>query len=350
MAYTYPIDAQAMFDDRTTQFERFGVLAAELASVRAAVDDMWRDGPGGWCFEWSKVAARHAVAGEHLRASQLYGCAKFPCVAGQANRSTALAMQVAEYVAAAPTFPLHFERRVVSVPYGDRSADVPVHLLSRGADRSRAPVLIASGGVDTWKMDIYPLVVAFAKQGFTVLAFDMPGTGESTARLSNEADEIVLGLVREARALGNGRVGHFGLSFGANFSAMTGLRGAVDAAVVLGGPLDGAFDEAHLAKLPYGMFDIVGNAMGFDRHPSMSELVQVARGLSRRALLEQDTHAPMLVINGADDYFVPQIDTTIFTGRRDTQVRLLEDCGHCATARMPEVLAMATEWLHARLA
>ena len=168
--------------------------------------------------------------------------------------------------------------------------------------------------------------------------------------MSADADEIVLGLVREAKALGNGRVGHFGLSFGANFSAMTGLRGAVDAAVVLGGPIDGAFNEAHLAKLPFGMFDIVGNAMGFDRRPPMSELVQVTRGLSRRALLQHDANAPMLVINGADDYFVPQTDTTVFADRRDTQVRLLEHCGHCATARMPEVLAMATEWLHERLA
>jgi esterase FrsA len=350
MPYTYPIDAQAMFEDRTTQFERFGVLASELAAVRAAVDDMWRDGPGGWCYEWSKIAACHAAAGEHLRASQLYGCAKFPCLAGLANRTTALAMQVAEYVAAAPTFSLHFERRLVSVPYRNGIAQVPVHLLSRTEDRAHAPVLIASGGVDTWKMDIHPLAVAFAKQGLTVLAFDMPGTGESSATLSADADEIVLGLVREAKALGNGRVGHFGLSFGANFSAMTGLRGAVDAAVVLGGPIDEAFNEAHLAKLPFGMFDIVGNAMGFDRRPPMSELVQVTRGLSRRALLQHDANAPMLVLNGADDYFVPQTDTTVFADRRDTQVRLLEHCGHCATARMPEVLAMATEWLRERLA
>ena len=98
------------------------------------------------------------------------------------------------------------------------------------------------------------------------------------------------------------------------------------------------------------MFDIVGNAMGFDRHPPMSEVMQVTRGLSRRDLLQQDTNAPMLVMNGADDYFVPQIDTTLFTGRRDTQVRLFEHSGHCATARMPEVLAMTAAWLRARLA
>jgi esterase FrsA len=350
MGYTYTIDAQAMFEDRTSQFESFGVPAAEVREVRAAVDDMWRDGPGGWTYEWSKVAARHAAAGEHYLASLVYGCAKFPCLAGQTNRVRSLAMQVKEYVAASPTFPVRFERRILQIPYRGRVAAVPVHLYSSKDDVSKTPVLITSGGVDTWKMDIHPMALAFAKLGLTVLAFDQPGTGESTATLTKEADEVVLGLVREAKAIGNGWVAHFGLSFGANFAAMTGLSGAVNAAVVLGGPTDKSFAEEHLGKLPYGMFDILGNAMGFDHHPGVSELTSVARGLSRHDLLQQQENAPMLVINGADDYFVPQDDTMVFTGRPDTLVRLLRDTGHCAVSKMPEVMAMTIEWLRERLA
>jgi esterase FrsA len=349
MGYTYTIDAQAMFEDRTSQFESFGVPAAEILEVRAATDDMWRDGPGGWTHEWSKVAARHAAAGEHHLASLVYGCAKFPCLAGQVNRATALSMQVKEHVAASPTFPVRFERRILELPYRDGVAAVPVHLYSSKDDLSKTPVLITSGGVDTWKMDIHPMALAFAKLGLTVLAFDQPGTGESTATLSKEADEVILGLVREAKAIGNGWVAHFGLSFGANFAAMTGLSGAVHAAVVLGGPTDRSFVEEHLGKLPYGMFDILGNAMGFDRRPGLSELTSVARGLSRHDLLQQKENAPMLVINGADDYFVPQDDTTVFTDRRDTMVRLLPGTGHCAVSKMPEVMAMTTDWLREQL-
>ena len=349
MGYTYTVDAQSMFEDRTSQFERFGVPAAEIAEARAAVNDMWRDGPGGWGYEWSKIAARHAAASEHYLASLVYGCAKFPCLAGQANRANSLAMQVKEYVAASPTFPVRFERRILQLPYRGSVATVPVHLFATKDDLSKTPVLITSGGVDTWKMDIHPMAVAFAKQGLTVLAFDQPGTGESTATLSKEGDEIVLGLVREAKAIGNGWVAHFGVSFGANFAAMTGLSGAVNAAVVLGGPTDKSFAEEHLGNLPYGMFDIVGNAMGFDHHPGISEVTRVARGLSRHDLLQQKDNAPMLVINGADDYFVPREDTTVFTGRRDTQVRLLPDAGHCAVSKMPEVMAMTLEWLRGRL-
>ena len=87
----------------------------------------------------------------------------------------------------------------------------------------RRSVLI-SGGVDTWKMDIHGICVALAQRlGVTVLAFDQPGTGENPAPLVIEADEIVLALAARARDIGNGKVAHFGLSFGANYSAMTGL-------------------------------------------------------------------------------------------------------------------------------
>ena len=178
MAYTYSVTASAMFEDRTAQFEAFGVPASELAEVRAAVSDMWRDGPGGWTYEWSKVAARHASAGRHYLASLTYGCAKFPCLAGVPGRANALAKQVEEYVAAAPTFPVRFERRILRVPHRSGVTSVPVHLLTTHEDLTKAPVLIASGGVDTWKMDIHPMCIALANIGLTVLAFDQPGTGE----------------------------------------------------------------------------------------------------------------------------------------------------------------------------
>ena len=119
---------------------------------------------------------------------------------------------------------------------------------------------------------------------------------------------------RATSAMARSRISEF--SFGANYSAMTGLLGVVDASVVLGGPIDRAFTKEALEKLPYGMPDIVSNAMGFDHPPTMQEFVSAAAKLSRRALLEQADNAPMLVINGENDYFVPQADTRVFEGRR----------------------------------
>jgi esterase FrsA len=158
---------------------------------------------------------------------------------------------VKEYVAASPTFPLHFERRTVTVPYRGSLVGVPVHLFTAADAYSSLPALVLSGGVDTWKMDLHSWCIAFAKQaGVSVLAFDHPGTGETQVPLNTDADEIIRGLVGEARKLGNGKVAHMGVSFGGNFAAMSGLSGIVDAAIVLGGPIDEAFATDNLAKAP----------------------------------------------------------------------------------------------------
>lgn len=57
----------------------------------------------------------------------------------------------------------------------------------------------------------------------------------------------------------------------------------------------------------------------------------------------------MLVINGADDYFVPQSDTLVFEGRPDTDVHLIPGTGHVAMSRATEVLPMITDWVRDRL-
>jgi esterase FrsA len=345
MSYTFPVSPRTMFEDRFEQFVAFGVPRAAAEEMRGAISDMWSDAPGGWVFEWSRLARRYLEAGQPHMAALAYGWAKFPCLANEARRQ-ALANQVAAYLAAAPNFPVKFERRLVVTPFSGGTAKLPVHLYSIHGHYDEAPVLLISGGVDTWKMDIHRLCVAFAERlGVTVLAFDQPGTGENPAPLTPNADEIVLALATQARAIGNGKVAHFGLSFGANYSAMTGLLGVVDASVVLGGPIDQAFAGEALEKLPYGMPDIVCNAMGFDHQSTMSEFVSAASKLSRRALLERTGNAAMLVINGENDYFVPQTDTRVFEGRSNTDVHLIPDAGHCARSKLPEVMSLVFRWL-----
>src|ERR1700728_5435566 len=196
MSYTYPIEPEAMFEDRAAQFVAFGVPAADVERMRSAIQDMWSDGPGGWVPEWSALAAGYAEKGDHYLASLLYGCAKFPCLA-DAQRSAALARQVEEYVAASPSFPVRFERRLLSVPYLGATVEVPVHIYSASDDYTSSPMLLISGGVDTWKMDIHRMCVSAATpSGGTVVAFDIPGTGEiAQVPLNADADEVVLGLV-----------------------------------------------------------------------------------------------------------------------------------------------------------
>jgi esterase FrsA len=347
--YTYDIDAQAMFEDRTEQFAKFGIPHEDIERVRAAVTEMWTDAPGGWVFEWSRLAQRYAEQGDHRMASLVYGCAKFPCLADEA-RERALHRQLEQFHLAATDFPVHFERRTITVPYRGGSVQVPVHLYSADGDRPTRPVLLLSGGVDTWKMDVHPWCVAFAMgAGVDVLAFDHPGTGETPVPLDHHADEVIRGIVDYARGIGDGWVAQFGASFGGNFAAMSGLAGIVDAAVDLGGPVADSFQPEHLAKLPFGMHDILGNAMGWDHSPSLAELSAGLEQLARRDLLERDVNSPMLVVNGADDVFIPQSDTLVFEGRSDTEVHLIEGTGHVAMSKAPEVVPMIIGWVRSHL-
>jgi esterase FrsA len=76
--YSNDVGALDMFDDRTAQFEQFGISRTDIESVRAATTGMWVDGPGGWVLNGPGSAGNTPTWGEHRMASLVYGCAKFP--------------------------------------------------------------------------------------------------------------------------------------------------------------------------------------------------------------------------------------------------------------------------------
>ena len=349
MSYTYDLSPAASFEDRYSQFVSFGIPKADVDTLRATIKDMWADAPGGWSYEWSAFARKYLETRNPLLASFAYGFAIFPCLANDARRK-AQQNQLECYLKAAPSFPVKFERRILAIPYQGGTVSTPVHLFSVTGQYASAPVPIYTGGVDTYKMGLHAVYVTLAQRlGITILGFDIAGTGESTIPLSVKGDELVLGIVNEARKLGNGKVAHLGFSFGGNFSAMTGLSGAVDAAIVLGGPVDKAWGKENAQNLPFGMPGIIGNDMGFDKAPSDAEFLASVQQFSRRPLLDQIKNGPMLVINGASDYFVPQADTLVFEGRRNTEVHLIPGIGHCAVlggvSKLPEVIDLVSQWL-----
>ena len=349
MGYEFVLDPQALFAERYPQFVNLGLPAGDLDRARARITEMWADVPGGWTYEMSLLASERADRGDHCLASLAYGVAKFPVLANEARRA-AMRHQLNEYLLAAAGFGVGFERRVLALPYLASTTPVPVHLLSPAVDHREAPVLLFSGGIDTWKMDLHALAVGLAAgAGVTIMAFDIPGTGENEAPLDTFADEVIYGLIAEARRIGNGKVGHFGLSFGGNFSAMSGLAGAVDAAIDLGGPVDEAFEPENFRRLMFGMADIAGNAYGFTSPPTEAEILEASQTSVRRSLLREATNGPMLVINGADDVHVPQADTLVFTGRPLTEVHLISGTGHCATSKLAEVMGIVLDWLPAHL-
>ncbi|MEU1428113.1 alpha/beta fold hydrolase [Nocardia sp. NPDC005746] len=344
MAFHWQVDPQDLFVERYPQMVGTGLPAADVDATRAAITAMWADAPGGWVREWSELAERYGREGEHRRAALAYGWAKFPTLADPLKR-TALTRQVDQYLLAATDFGIDFERITIESPHRGDRVEVPAHVLTPPGWSSTDPVLIASGGVDSWKMDLHDLFADLAlRTGLRVLAFDIPGTGETTVPLSHDAGYgIVRTLVDRARGLGGGRVAHLGISMGGYYSARAGLAAEVDAAIVLGGPVERSFDADR--TWAYGMRGIVGNAMGFDAEPTDAELAQRMSAFSLRKWLDRDWNAPMLVLNGADDVHIPQADTLVFEGRRDTEVHLLPGTGHCAITKLPEATRLMVDWL-----
>ncbi|MGW4725356.1 alpha/beta hydrolase [Streptomyces sp. NPDC004291] len=344
MSYQWSLDPQDLFRERYPQMINTSMPAEDVDTVRATISDMWQNEPGGWVFEWSQLAERYARAGRHQLAMLAYGWAKFPALADGAKRM-ALVKQAEQYELAAPGFDVDFRRKILEVPYQGGTTPVPVHLLAAPDLPASAPVLLASGGVDTWKMDLHDAFAAFALQArVRVLAFDIAGTGESSVSMTADGGaEIVRGLIGHARTLGNGTVAHLGISMGGHYSARTGLASEADAAIVFGGPVERTFAPGRLSA--YGMADIVANALGFDSPPTDAERNGQLESFSLRPLLDRDDNTPMLVVNGADDVHVSQHDTLVFKGRRDTEVHLIPGTGHCATTKLPEAAHIMISWL-----
>jgi esterase FrsA len=122
----------------------------------------------------------------------------------------------------------------VTTKFHGEVVEAPVHILSAPDTTKDTPVLVVTGGVDTWKMI----------------------------------------CTRCARTLTTGQVGQLGMGFGNHFSAHAGLTAIVDAAVVVGGPVWHTFTPENVGNILYGMKDIVGNALGYTEVPTSEQVSQ----------------------------------------------------------------------------
>jgi esterase FrsA len=348
VSYEFPVDVQGLWSERGPQFVALGTAREEVDRLAQTVTDMWRDGPGGWCYEWSKLGDQYVRDGDSYRAMLAYGGARFPCLADEA-KATAHQQQIEQYIRAAKDFPVAFERRVVATKYKGADVQVPVHILSETDATEDTPVLVVTGGVDTFKMDLHQMWVTYVLGAHVrVVAADIPGTGELThVPASRDSTKILDQVVAFSRTLTTGKTGQLGMSFGGYFSAHAGLTEVVDAAAVVGGPVSGAFSIAH--PLHYGMRDIVGNAVGFTTVPTSEQLIKTTGKLRLDDLLARDSNCPMLVINGDQDVHVPITDTQVFEGRSDTDVILIGGGTHCALNRHDLLEPIVTRWLTSQL-
>jgi esterase FrsA len=326
----------------------WGIPGATLRRVTAATSDMWREGPGGWAYEWSREAEAAERQGRWFQAAMCYGAAKFPCISTELQERS-YAKQIECYSRASGDFPCRFQRLEIEVPYRDRTTLVCVHSFAPKTGTG-LPLICLSGGVDTLKMELHKLALAIALLGrFRVAVIDMPGTGESAIALAGDAHVIYEGVL--AKLHDAQKKGVWGVSFGGHWAAKLACLSAVDAAVDMGGPIGKKlFDDV---PLPNGMAGIVANALGDEDLLAAPAAVRADLGaqfsLEKQGLLANRTSSPLLVFNGKSDPYIPVEDTMVFAGWRESLVWLFEDGDHCAANRIKRIVPAAVAWLRLSL-
>ncbi len=355
MSFTFPADPHYLITERTPQWVAQGVPLTVIEQMDARVDDLWRDGPGGWPFEWSAAASEAEARGNFLEASLIYNAAKFPSLGNAAHRQ-AQDRQLATYLKASAQFPQRFERRLESIPYRGATTVVPVHCLSEPSLTADAPVMLYMGGADSWKMDVHYTAVVFSRAvGAHLVLVDMPGTGESQVPLAPDADTILLEVIERVRGRGNGQVAFVGFSFGGLWAAKLALTGSVDAAIAMGAPVDASFVPHSDAWFPHGMNGIIANDLSLDVLPDRPTLAALLKPFSLREQgltdwQQKGSETPLLVANGDQDPYIPMEDVTLFANRPNTVTRIVPGTGHCAAEKIGELIPWMIGWLKEQLA
>lgn len=322
------------------------------------------EGPGSWVHEFAALGAEHeaqaavlessdsaAAADEYALAALYYGIARFPYV-GSPAKEDAYQKHIQCYLTAAEHFNPPLE--IVRIPFEGK--EIIGYLRIPPAD-TPPPVVVITGGVDTWKSDVETSVNAMLAEGMATFSFDMPGTGESAWPLSATGDRIyaqVLDYLQTRPDVDGDRMAVYLRSFAGYFAVKLALTNDdVKAAVNVGGPIALAFTREHAEVIPIEMFHTVGHAMGVDPDISYKDAVPLFEALSldTAGLLQPPVRqAPLLSINGDQDVLVPIADLYIISERGIEQEEwVYAGDGHTAGANAAEHIPKSAAWIKARL-
>ena len=350
--------------------ERFGGWVAagadeeELDAALRRVHDPRGSGPGSWVYELSLPAARHelaateaelagaaaAAAEEYGKAAVFYFVARFPFVSSPA-KAEAYRKHNDCYLKAAESLDPPLE--IVRIPFEEK--DIIGYL--RVPHVENPPVVVVTGGVDTWKSDVEQQVRAMLAENMAVFAFDMPGTGESQWPLEPGADKVYSRVVEYLKTrpdIDGDNLGVYLQSFAGLYAVKLALVDPnVKAAVNVGGPIHLAFTPEHIKKVPDVMIATIANAMHEDPDITFKELAARAETMSlgtQGLLKEPERQAALLSINGDLDLLVPIEDLYIISQSGIKQEEwVYEGDGHCAPDSLKEHGPRAAAWLKKHL-
>ena len=82
---------------------------------------------------------------------------------------------------------------------------------------------------------------------------------------------------------------------------------------------------------------------------SSEEKLEIAFSLERLGLMKNIKTAPLILINGDNDPYIPKTDVTKFDGIPNIETRIIPNSGHCAASKIGEVMPWVIGWLKEKL-
>ncbi|MBV9120615.1 MAG: alpha/beta hydrolase [Chloroflexi bacterium] len=306
-----------------------------------------------WAEAFSAAAAPHehtadaavdpALAKrEWLAAYGLYRMARFPCMNSTGKKAAYLKSQAC------------FARA-----HGDSIEHVQMGgspgLLRMPSGALRAPVLIAWGGIDTFKEDRLASTDPFLARGIATLTIDMPGTADAPVPGSTTAESMwdaILDWVASEPRLDETRVALWGGSTGGYWATKLAHthRHRLAAVISQGGPAHFAFQRewitfAENGEYPFELSATLAHAFGGS---TSEDWLTIAPTLSLldQGVLDQAC-APLLCVNGVNDTIFPIKDYYLLLEHGSPKDARFYQTGHMGTA--PDTVPTMVAWLAPRL-
>jgi esterase FrsA len=372
-------------------------IESALANMRASTaprrnpdqyDTVVSYGPGHWVFEFESLgdsSMAEGVAFEQagdadaakeafLLASSYYQIAKFPYTRDSdwEYYRAAYEKSMAAYERAGRYFATPLE--IVELPYRGGLVRGYLHM-PPGSFESPVPLIVASGGIDVFKVENYPLVKLMNAKGIAVVVLDIPGVGESNFVPANpHHDQLysaMLTYLEQDMRIDGRRAAVFATSFGGNAAARVAFTDERFVAVVAAcAPVHEVFDQPVWATsiapapvlrmvmdsiVPEVRLNVLADRFGLAVPLEESDYAEFAERSAGFSLVNQGlipgsekAKVPLLVINTVDDDIAPLSDMELLAGAAEnSEIMYMGEGGHCGEKGL--MISMMSPWLESYL-
>lgn len=311
-------------------------------------------------FEWSRRlmevgneamtiaenANKDEKEGAFLQASFWYFLARFPSIQNDIARE-AYDLHIQAYIKANQYSPYSMESLRIQIADKEGRA-----FLRLPEGKQKYPVVLLSGGIDTWKSDleIHSLSETFLKRGMAVLLLDIPGTGECPIVASPDAHQWYLSAIERIKqhpAIDSSSIAFYGLSFGGYWSSrLAFVAPELKAVVNVGGPIHHTFQKKWLKDIPYALKTAIANMIGQKSADEAFFEIMETFSLIHLEPLHKKHYPPILQINGKKDTVVSFQEMDFFDELQVKQDTLIfSNDRHVASRNWKLHEQFAAQWL-----